>query len=182
VTPSDGLPDPGGNAAWRSAPPLEQDVLAVLARADEGSRELDGLIYCCLHGLIFRRVVMQENPILYYVDPEMGFEEPKTRFAPVTLSVDAAVNAIARDWRVAGMRFFETEQHWVVSLKPVADASVAGQQLAEYGMATHRSLPIAITAANLGARLGMRKAADPVLRADPASIGPRLRPERRATS
>ena len=167
MTPS-GSADFGTHPAWRSAAPAEEDVLAVLARADEGSRELDGLVYCCLHGLIFRRVVVQEQPVLYYVDPELGFEEPKTRFAPLTLSVDAAVSAIARGWRVAGMRFFEAEQHWIVSLAPSADVSVAGHQLAEYGIGTHRSLPLAITAANLGARFGMRKAADPVLRAAPA--------------
>jgi hypothetical protein len=175
--PSDAF-DLDGNPAWRSAPPCEEDVLAALANAEEGSRALDALVYCCQHGLIFRRVAVQEQPVLYYVDPEMGFEEPKTRFAPVTLSVDAAVNAIGRDWRVAGMRFFETEQHWVVSLHPVADVSVAGRQLAEYGVGTHRSLPVAITAAHLGARLGMRKAADPALQAMPLVIDER----RRATS
>jgi hypothetical protein len=173
--PSDAFGDLDGHPAWRSAPPCEQDVLAALARADEGSRALDGLVYCCQHGLIFRRVAVLEQPVLYYVDPAMGFEEPKTRFAPVTLSVDAAVNAIGRDWRVASMRFFETERHWVVSLHPVADASVAGRQLAEYGVGTHCSLPIAITAAHLGARLGMRKAAVPAFRAMPSSVDERPR-------
>jgi hypothetical protein len=176
--PSGAFADLDGHPAWRSAPPREEDVLAALARADEGSRALDGLVYCCQHGLIFRRVAMLEQPVLYYVDPEMGFEEPKTRFAPVTLSVDAAVNAIGRDWRVAGMRFFETEQHWVVALHPVADASVAGRQLAEYGVGTHCSLPMAITAAHLGARLGMREAADPAFQAKPSA----LEEGRRATS
>lgn len=165
--PSEAFAELDGNPAWRSAPPREEDVLAVLARAEEGSRALDGLVYCRRHGLIFRRVVMQEELVLYYVDPEMGFEEPKTRLAPVTFSVDAAVNAIGREWRVAGMRFFEREQHWVVSLNPAADASVAGHQLAEYAVGTHRCLPIAITAAHLGGRLGMRMVADPAFHAGP---------------
>jgi hypothetical protein len=177
-----GSTDFGALPAWRSAAPGEEDVLAVLARADEGSRELDGLVYCCLHGLIFRRVVVQEQPILYYVDPELGFEEPKTRFAPVTLSVDAAVSSLDRGWRISGMRFFENEQRWVVSLNPTSDASVAGRQLSEFGVGSHRCLPIAIMAAYLGARLGMRKAADPVLHAGPVVAGGRRAAERRATS
>ena len=168
--PSDGFTDFGGYPGWRSAAPGEADVLAVLARADEGSRELDGLVYCCLHGLIFRRVVVQEQPILYFVDPELGFEEPKTRFSPLTLSVDAAVDAIERGWHIAGMRFFENEGNWVVSLNPAADASVAGHQLAEYGIGTHRCLPIAITAANIGARFGTRRAAAPLVGAAGAGL------------
>src|SRR5688572_8455587 len=49
--------DLGANPAWRSAAPTEEDVLALLARADEGSRVLDGLVYCCVRNLIFRRVI-----------------------------------------------------------------------------------------------------------------------------
>ena len=99
--------DLGANPAWRSAAPTEEDVLALLARADEGSRVLDGLVYCCVRNLIFRRVISEEEAVLYYVDPENGFDEPKMRFPLVTLSVDAAVGAVCSDWRAAGMRCFE---------------------------------------------------------------------------
>ena len=166
--------DPGmvlSNPAWRSAAPSEEDVLALLARADEGSRVLDGLVYCCVRNLIFRRVISEEEAVLYYVDPENGFDEPKMRYPLVTLSVDAAVGAICSDWRVAGMRYFETSQEWVVSLKPAVDMSVLGRQLSEYGVGTHRSLPLAITIANLGARLGKRHASEPIVPAPVAARG-----------
>ncbi|HEX2112853.1 MAG TPA: hypothetical protein VHM01_00460 [Alphaproteobacteria bacterium] len=161
--------DLGGNPAWRSAAPSEEDVVALLARANEGSRVLDGLVYCCVRSLIFRRVVTEEDAVLYYVDPENGFDEPKIRFPLVTLSVDAAVDAICADWRVASMRYFEASRDWVVSLKPAIDASILGQQLSEYGAGTHRSLPLAITIANLRARLGERLAARPMATAAPAA-------------
>jgi hypothetical protein len=169
-------PDLGGNPAWRSAAPTEEDVLTLLARAEEGSRALDGLVYCCVRNLIFRRVVAGEDAVLYYVDPENGFDEPKMRFPLVTLSVDAAVGAICADWRVAGMRYFEASRDWVVSLKPAVDSSVLGRQLSEYGVGTHKSLPLAITIANLGARLGKRLASPSIVstatRIDPHVGGP----------
>jgi len=175
-------PDPASHPAWRSAPPQEEDVLALLARAGEGSRVLDGLVYCCVRKLIFRRVVSEDEAILYYVDPENGFDEPKTRFPLVTLSVDAAVGAICADWRVAGMRYFETSRDWVVSLKPTVDVSVLGRQLSEYGVGTHKSLPLAITIANLGARLGKRLASEPPVLGAELIAGARLPGEGRPTS
>jgi hypothetical protein len=80
------------------------------------------------------------------------------------------------------MRYFETSRDWVVSLKPSEDASVLGRQLSEYGVGTHRSLAIAITLANLGARLGKRLVADPAFHADPVVVEARLRGEGRAAS
>jgi hypothetical protein len=163
--------DLGANPAWRSAAPTE-DVLALLARADEGSRVLDGLVYCCVRNLIFRRVISEEEAVLYYVDPDNGFDEPKMRFPLVTLSVDAAVGAVCSDWRAAGMRYFENSQEWVVSLKPAVDESVRGRQLSEYGVGTHKSLPLAITIANLGARLGQRHLRDPLVSMPAPRIDP----------
>jgi hypothetical protein len=62
VTPSGGFTGLGGNPAWRSAAPQEQDVLAVLARADAGSRELDGLVYCCLRLCCHPPVTLMRRP------------------------------------------------------------------------------------------------------------------------
>jgi hypothetical protein len=67
-----------------------------------------------------------------------------------------------------------------VSLNPATDASVDGRQLAEYGVGTHRCLPIAITAANLAARIGQRQAGVPVLGA--ASTATSALREDRSTS
>lgn len=143
---------------WRSAPPSEEDVLALLATVAEGSRVLDGIVYCCQRKLVFRRVMMEQDPILYYVDPDNGFDEGTTRFPAVTLSIDAAAGAVSADWRIGSMRYFEKDEHWVVTLQPGRDVSVDGHQLAEYGVGTHRSLPIAMTLASIGARLGKRRA------------------------
>lgn len=170
---TDPLVDPSAYPGWRSAAPTEEDVLGLLARAEEGSRLLDGIVYCCIRDLVFRRIVNQDEAVLYYVDPENGFDEPKTRFPSVTLSVDAAVGVVRSDWRVAAMRYFETSRDWVASLTPSEDMSVLGRQLSEYGVGMHRSLAIAITLANLGARLGERLAADPSVTAMPILAGAR---------
>lgn len=139
---------------WRSAPPSEQDVLTLLTTVVEGSRVLDGIVYCCQRKLVFRRVLMEYEPALYYVDPDNGFDEITNNFAPVTTSVDAAVRAIGSAWRVANMRYFNAEQNWGVSLEPIRDESIDGRQLAEYGLGSHRSLAIAMTMAVLHASLG----------------------------
>src|SRR5688572_9854525 len=89
---------------WRSAPPSEEDVLNLLATVAEGSRVLDGIVYCCQRKLVFRRVMMEQDPILYYVDPDNGFDEGTINFPAVTLSIDAAAGAICADWRIGSMR------------------------------------------------------------------------------
>ena len=101
---------------WRSAPPSEEDVLALLATVAEGSRVLDGIVYCCQRKLVFRRVMMEQDPILYYVDPDNGFDEGTIKFPAVTLSIDAAAGAVSADWRIGSMRYFDKDEHWVVSL------------------------------------------------------------------
>lgn len=143
---------------WRSAPPSEEDVMALLAAVEEGSRVLDGIVYCCQRKFIFRRVMMEHEPILYYVDPENGFDESTIKFPAVTMSIDAAAGAVSADWRIGSMRYFENDKHWVVTLNPARDVSVDGHQLAQYGVGTHCSLPVAMTLASIGARLGKRHA------------------------
>ncbi len=163
---------------WRSAPPSEEDVLALLATVAEGSRVLDGIVYCCQRKLVFRRVMMEQDPILYYVDPDNGFDEGTTKFPAVTLSIDAAAGAVSADWRIGSMRYFEKDEHWVVTLQPGRDVSVDGHQLAEYGVGTHRCLPIAMTLASIGARLGKRRARELVVS---AAVAASSNPGARAT-
>jgi hypothetical protein len=166
---------------WRSAPPSEEDVLTLLATVNEGSRLLDGIVYCCQRKLVFRRVVMEHEPVLCYVDPDNGFDETTIKFPAVTLSIDAAAGAVSADWRIGSMRYFEADQHWVVTLRPGKDVSVGGQQLAEYGVGTHCSLPIAMTLASIGARLGKRHARElAVSAAVTGSAKPPARPISRA--
>jgi len=60
-------------------------------------------------------------------------------------------------------------------LQPGRDVSVGGHQLAEYGVGTHGSLPIAMTLASIGARLGKRRARELAVSAAVAASNPDAR-------